>query len=157
MDDDGRIIGFVEKPKTGAKTMPGDPTRCLASMGNYLFTTDVLVQEIVRDAARPEQRARLRQVDRRRRCSSASASSSTTSRRTWCRARAERERGYWRDVGTIDAYWQANMDLVDVHPIFNLYNDRWPIRTIQYNYPPAKFVFANEQEARVGIATDSLV
>jgi len=70
---------------------------------------------------------------------------------------SERERGYWRDVGSLDAYYQANIDLVDVNPVFSLYNDQWPIFTIQYNYPPAKFVFASEHEGRVGRATDSLV
>ncbi|MCU1276487.1 MAG: glucose-1-phosphate adenylyltransferase, partial [bacterium] len=67
----------------------------------------------------------------------------------------ERERGYWRDVGTIDAYWQANMDLVAVNPVFDLYNLRWPIRTYTPPLPPAKFVFADSE--RIGMATDSLV
>jgi glucose-1-phosphate adenylyltransferase len=67
----------------------------------------------------------------------------------------ERERGYWRDVGTVDAYWQANMDLVAVVPVFDLYNPRWPIRTYTPPLPPAKFVFA--EAGRMGIATDSLV
>jgi len=67
----------------------------------------------------------------------------------------EEERGYWRDVGTIDAYWESNMDLVYVSPQFNLYNHQWPIRTISYQDPPAKFVFAEGN--RRGFATDSLV
>ena len=65
--------------------------------------------------------------------------------------------GYWRDVGTVEAYWQAQMDLIEIHPHFNLYNDRWPIRTGITHAPPAKFVFRDEVHARVGIATDSLV
>src|SRR5262249_39598212 len=65
--------------------------------------------------------------------------------------------GYWRDVGTIAAYWQANMDLCAVYPVFDLYNRRWPIRTYALPLPPAKFVFADEDKARVGLATDSLV
>jgi glucose-1-phosphate adenylyltransferase len=70
---------------------------------------------------------------------------------------SEKESGYWRDVGSLDAYYQANMDLVAVDPVFSLYNSEWPIYTIQHNQPPAKFVFANERENRVGKATDSLV
>jgi glucose-1-phosphate adenylyltransferase len=69
----------------------------------------------------------------------------------------EKERGYWRDVGNIDIYYQANLDLVEVDPIFNLYNDSWPIYTQNPNYPPAKFVFADRPNKRVGHATDSLV
>jgi glucose-1-phosphate adenylyltransferase len=68
-----------------------------------------------------------------------------------------RERGYWRDVGSIDAYFQANMDLIAVEPIFNLYNSQWPIYTHHPDMPPAKFVFANQKEGRVGHATDSLI
>jgi glucose-1-phosphate adenylyltransferase len=157
MAADGRMIGFVEKPKPGTeKTMPGDDTRCLASMGNYLFRTDALVQEIVRDAG-----------------DAASAhdfgKSIVTSMHSRKRVfvydfmhnkvpgQSEKERGYWRDVGSLDAYYQANMDLVDVDPIFSLYNFDWPIFTIRYNYPPAKFVFNNEKDRRVGHATDSLI
>ncbi|MEY2669620.1 MAG: hypothetical protein RJA59_2258 [Pseudomonadota bacterium] len=157
MAPDGRMIGFVEKPKPGTeKTMPGDDTRCLASMGNYLFRTDALVQEIVRDAG-----------------DAASAHDFGKSIVTSMHARkrvfvydfmnnkvpgqSEKERGYWRDVGSLDAYYQANMDLVDVDPVFSLYNFDWPIFTIRYNYPPAKFVFNNEKDRRVGHATDSLI
>ena len=157
MAPDGRMIGFVEKPKPGTeKTMPGDTTRCLASMGNYLFRTDALVQESVRDAG-----------------DAASAHDFGKSIVTSMHARkrvyvydfmnnkvpgqSEKERGYWRDVGSLDAYYQANMDLVDVDPVFSLYNFDWPIFTIRYNYPPAKFVFNNEKDRRVGHATDSLI
>jgi glucose-1-phosphate adenylyltransferase len=68
-----------------------------------------------------------------------------------------KEQGFWRDVGNIDVYYQSNMDLVEVDPIFNLYNDRWPIYTQPNNFPPAKFVFADRENNRVGNATDSLV
>jgi len=68
-----------------------------------------------------------------------------------------KERGYWRDVGNIDVYFQANMDLVGVDPVFNLYNDRWPIYTQNRSYPPAKFVFNDVENERVGYATDSLI
>jgi len=156
VDNEGRMIGFVEKPKSGVKTMPGDPTRCLASMGNYLFTTDVLVQEIVRDAGDPNSahdfgKSIVASMYPRKRVYVYDFNKNDVP------GQSERERGYWRDVGSLDAYYQCNMDLVDVDPIFSLYNDQWPIFTIQYNYPPATFVFANEKEGRVGRATDSLV
>ncbi len=155
VDADGRMIGFVEKPKESPKTIPGDPTRCLASMGNYLFGTDALVQEIVRDAGDPNsahdfgksivasmfQRKRVYVYDFARNA---------------VPGQGEKERGYWRDVGSLDAYFQANMDLVEVDPVFSLYNDRWPIFTIRHNQPPVKFVFS-QADGRVGHATDSLV
>ena len=155
-DAEGQMIGFVEKPKTAPKTMPGDSTRCLASMGNYLFTTEALVQEIVRDAG---DTASAHDFGK-------SIVSSMYSRkrvfvydfaRNEVPGQSEKERGYWRDVGSLDAYFQCNMDLVAVDPIFSLYNSEWPIYTIQHNHPPVKFVFANEKENRVGKATDSLV
>jgi glucose-1-phosphate adenylyltransferase len=156
VDADGRMIGFVEKPKSGAKAMPGDPTRCLASMGNYLFTTDVLVQEIVRDAGDPNSahdfgKSIVANMYERKRVYVYDFATNVIP------GQSERERGYWRDVGSLDAYYQSNMDLVDVDPVFSLYNEGWPIYTVQYNYPPAKFVFANEREGRTGRATDSLV
>jgi glucose-1-phosphate adenylyltransferase len=156
VDEEGRMVGFVEKPKQDARTIPGDPTRCLASMGNYLFTTDALVQEIVRDAGDPESvhdfgKSIISTIHQRKRVFVYDFA------RNVVPGQGEKERGYWRDVGSLDAYFQANMDLVDVDPIFSLYNDQWPIYTIQYNYPPAKFVFANVKENRVGRATDSLV
>jgi glucose-1-phosphate adenylyltransferase len=156
VDREGRMIGFVEKPKSGAKTMPGDPTRCLASMGNYLFTTDALVQEIVRDAGDPNSahdfgKSIVSAMYSRKRVFVYDFAKNVVPGQT------EKERGYWRDVGSLDAYYQANMDLVAVDPIFSLYNDKWPIFTIQGHYPPCKFVFNNEKEKRVGRATDSLV
>jgi glucose-1-phosphate adenylyltransferase len=156
VDEEGRMIGFVEKPKSGAKTMPGDPTRCLASMGNYLFGTDALVQEIVRDAGDPNSahdfgKSIVASMYQRKRVYVYDFARNSVPGQT------EKERGYWRDVGSLDAYYQANMDLVDVDPVFSLYNDRWPIYTIQHNQPPVKFVFNNVRENRVGRATDSLV
>lgn len=156
VDNDGRVVGFVEKPKNGAKTMPGDPTRCLASMGNYLFTTDALVQEIVRDAGDPTSahdfgKSIVASMYQRKKVYAYDFAKNVVP------GQSERERGYWRDVGSIDAYYQANMDLVAVDPVFSLYNYDWPIYTVQYNYPPAKFVFRLENEGRVGQATDSLI
>jgi glucose-1-phosphate adenylyltransferase len=156
VDDTGRMVGFVEKPRSGAKTMPGDPTRCLASMGNYLFATDVLVQEIVRDAGDPNSahdfgKSIIASIYERKRVFVYDFAQNRVP------GQSERERGYWRDVGSLEAYYQSNMDLVAVDPIFSLYNESWPIFTVQYNYPPVKFVFANEREGRLGHATDSLV
>jgi glucose-1-phosphate adenylyltransferase len=156
VDAEGRMVGFVEKPKENPKTMPGDPAHCLASMGNYLFTTDALVQEIVRDAGDPNSshdfgKSIVSSMYQRKRVYVYDFATNVVP------GQGEKERGYWRDVGSMEAYFQANMDLVDVDPVFSLYNDQWPIYTIQYNYPPAKFVFANEKEGRVGLATDSLV
>lgn len=156
VDAEGRMIGFVEKPKSSPKTMPGDPTRCLASMGNYLFNTEALVQEIVADAgdsgsAHDFGKSIITGMYPRRRVFVYDFAKNEVPGQT------TKERGYWRDVGSLDAYYQSNLDLVDVDPIFSLYNDRWPIFTIQHNYPPAKFVFNNERESRVGRAVDSLV
>jgi glucose-1-phosphate adenylyltransferase len=156
VDNDGRMIGFVEKPKANVKTMPGDPTRCLASMGNYLFTTQALVQEIVRDAGDPNSshdfgKSIVASMYQRRPVFVYDFATNVVP------GQSARERGYWRDVGSLDAYYQANMDLVAVDPVFSLYNYDWPIYTVQYNYPPAKFVFRLEGEGRIGRATDSLI
>jgi glucose-1-phosphate adenylyltransferase len=151
---DGQVRGFLEKPKN-PPPMPGDPTRCLASMGNYIFTTDTLVREVTDDAPRPSAHDFGKDI------------LSSLYKRAKVYAydfllndvpgQGHRERGYWRDVGTIDAYFQANMDLITVEPIFNLYNTQWPIATASSSLPPAKFVFADEASARVGRAIDSLV
>ena len=154
VDADGRMVDFIEKP-SNPPPMPGNPHMCLASMGNYLFRTDTLVKEIVRDAAMED-----------------SAHDFGKSIITPMVGRAatyvydfhqnhhpgmeEKERGYWRDVGTLRAYWEASMDLVEVTPIFNLYNHQWPIRTTYQHLPPAKFVFDHGADRR-GLATDSLV
>jgi glucose-1-phosphate adenylyltransferase len=156
VDSDGRMIGFVEKPKQDAKTIPGDPTRCLASMGNYLFTTRELVQEIVNDAGDPKSahdfgKSIVTNMHARKSVFVYNFGTNTVP------GQGIKERGYWRDVGNLDAYFQANMDLVAVDPVFSLYNDQWPIYTLHTNAPPAKFVFNNEEEKRVGKATDSLI
>jgi len=156
VDGEGRMIGFVEKPKQEPKTIPGDPTRCLASMGNYLFTTKELVQEIVNDAGDPKSahdfgKSIVTNMHTRKNVFVYNFMKNEVP------GQGLKERGYWRDVGSLDAYFQANMDLVAVDPIFSLYNDQWPIYTIHNNAPPAKFVFNNEAEKRVGKATDSLI
>jgi glucose-1-phosphate adenylyltransferase len=156
VDAEGRMIGFVEKPKDNVKTIPGDPTRCLASMGNYLFSTQELVKEILDDAgdatsAHDFGKSIVTNMHTRRRVYVYDFSTNVVP------GQGQKERGYWRDVGNLDAYFQANMDLVDVDPIFSLYNDQWPIYTLHSNAPPAKFVFNDASHARIGMATDSLV
>ncbi|MGI5862217.1 MAG: glucose-1-phosphate adenylyltransferase [Myxococcales bacterium] len=156
-DAQGRMIGFVEKPPPSeAKPMPGDPCRCLASMGNYLFSADALVKEIVRDADRPDSAHDFGPsiIGEMYKHAKVCVYDFTTNQ---VPGQSEKERGYWRDVGTIDAYFMSNLDLIQVDPVFNLYNDRWPVYTTQLPHPPAKFVFSDEAQERVGRATDSLI
>jgi glucose-1-phosphate adenylyltransferase len=152
---DGRMRNFLEKPKD-PPPMPGRPDMCLASMGNYLFRTDSLVREIVKDASN-EASAH----DFGKSIISTMYKDSRVFVYDFAQNRIpgqeEKERGFWRDVGNLDVYYRANLDLVEVDPVFNLYNELWPIITQNYSYPPAKFVFADEEHKRVGYATDSLI
>ncbi|ATB31614.1 glucose-1-phosphate adenylyltransferase [Melittangium boletus] len=155
VDANGRMRGFVEKPKN-PPPMPGNPRYCLASMGNYLFSTDSLVKEVVRDAANEASahdfgKSIISELYKREPVYVYDFATNVIT------GQEEKERGYWRDVGNIDTYYQSNMDLVEVDPVFNLYNDRWPIYTQPNNFPPAKFVFADQEHKRVGHAMDSLV
>jgi len=156
---DGEILSFTEKPDR-PREIPGRPGWALASMGNYVFSTPTLIAELERDqgedGAHDFGRNILPSVVRKRRAFVYDFSKNEVP------GMGEGERGYWRDVGTIDAYWRANLDLVQVQPVFDLYNPRWPIRTYTKPLPPAKFVFAGGRgeeggHARMGIATDSLV
>ena len=153
VDNDGRVIHFVEKPKE-APPMPDNPELCLGSMGIYVFSARLLYEQLCQDATRtdsdhdfgkniipsmiPKYRVhgfRFRDMNRK-------------------------ATPYWRDVGTLDAYFQANMDLVDVDPVLNLYDQAWPIRTWQPQLPPPKFVFGDEgfgAHVRRGEAIDSMV
>jgi glucose-1-phosphate adenylyltransferase len=153
IDEDRRIIGFEEKPKSNPKTIPGDPTRVLASMGNYVFSCRPLIAELEADAAdeRSEHDFGKNVIPQM-----------IKERRVYCydfeTNRVPGETGpntYWRDVGTIESYYEANMDLKEIVPIFNLYNRAWPIRTARYDDPPAKFV--HDAENRTGRAVNSLV
>jgi glucose-1-phosphate adenylyltransferase len=148
IDDQERIIGFQEKP-TDPRAIPGAPDFALASMGVYIFDTDVLVRALENDASQPTTHdfgkdiipALIQQVpvyayrfyDENKKASK-----------------------YWRDIGTIDAYFEASMDLCQVNPEFNLYDPEWPLRTSQPQAPPAKFVFA-ETGRRCGQALDSVI
>jgi glucose-1-phosphate adenylyltransferase len=154
-DDSGRMVDFQEKPKN-PKPMLGDPGKVLASMGNYLFTTEALVREIVRDAGKDSAHDFGKSI--------ISEMYKKTNVAVYDFARNKvpgqgpREVGYWRDVGDLDTFFASSMDLVDVDPKFSLYNEAWPIHTApNHSVPPAKFVFANVEEKRVGAATDSIV
>jgi len=152
VDAQSRIVGFREKPAL-ART---DVTPKLASMGLYIFRADVLVREITADAERPESkhdfgRDILPNMVSSERLFAYDFSTNVVP------GLQEQERGYWRDIGTIDAYWEASQDLVSVSPRFSLYNIEWPTYSAYYPAPPAKFVFSDREQNRVGIATDSMV
>ncbi len=155
VDNDWRVTGFVEKPKEGAKTIPGRPDMVLASMGNYIFKSNVMIDTLQRNALRDSAHDFGKEIipdmyDRMKVYAYDFA-------KNFIPGEGELNRGYWRDVGTVDAFFEASMDLVSVTPLFNLYNPRWPIISAPMHLPPAKFVFADASSQRVGIATDSLV
>jgi glucose-1-phosphate adenylyltransferase len=151
--DDGRIRSFVEKP-AAPPPMPGDPGRAFASMGNYIFTAGVLREAVVADAADRGSKHDLG-GDLIPRLVAAGDAWVYDFGQNRVPGQSEREHGYWRDVGSLDAYYQASMDLVALQPVFDLYNREWPILTWQYPHPPAKFV--HETGNRVGRAFNSLV
>jgi len=147
IDKEWRIIGFQEKPEE-PKTIPGDPEAILASMGVYSFKTEILVKRLIEDAR---------------------SDSTHDFGRDIIPSMIEKDNvyafdfiqadpsgvGYWRDVGTIDAYFEANMDLVSVTPKLNLYDPKWPILTYHPPYPPAKTV--HDEKGRVGTAINSII
>jgi len=152
VDSTGSVRGFQEKP-TDPKTIPGSPDKIYASMGIYVFKAGVIKEELQEDAKNKKSThdfgkdiipqmvkkglkiAVFNFVDENK-----------------------KEAQYWRDIGTIDAYYQANMDLLEAEPIFNLYDTDWPIRTYQEQFPPVKTVFAGrEVTGRVGLMLDSLI
>ncbi|MGL6195383.1 MAG: glucose-1-phosphate adenylyltransferase [Thermoguttaceae bacterium] len=148
INSQNEILSFEEKPEN-PKPLPGDPTKCLASMGIYVFSAQFMYDELIRDAA-----CRDSQHD----FGTNIIPSVIDSKRVFSFQFMDENRkteAYWRDVGTLDAYYEANMDLVSVDPLLNLYDDEWPILTYQPNYPPPKFVFA--EAYRFGHAKDSLV
>jgi glucose-1-phosphate adenylyltransferase len=149
-DMEGRICGWQEKP-ADPKPSPHDPNKCHVSMGIYCFNRDLLIQTLIEDAEDLN--------------SSHDFGKDVIPRLIGSCHRVysfnfvdenKKEAQYWRDVGTLEAYYEANMDLVAVSPVFNLYDHQWPMRTYQRQYPPAKFVFALEGR-RMGIAMDSIV
>jgi glucose-1-phosphate adenylyltransferase len=152
--DDGRIRAFHEKPSEAAG-LPDDPSQVFASMGNYIFTTDALIEAVRLDAADEASAHDMggniitMMVER------GEAAVHDFSQDNDVPGATDRDRGYWRDVGTIDAYHEAHMDLISVHPIFNLYNLDWPIYSWHDPLPPAKFVF--DEPDRRGTAIDSMI
>jgi glucose-1-phosphate adenylyltransferase len=152
--DGTEIREFLEKP-TDATGLIDDPTRVLASMGNYIFSTDALIAALAEDSEDPDSRHDMGGEIIPAMVRSGEAHFYDFANNQIPGA-TERDRAYWRDVGSLDSYFDASMDLVSVHPIFNLYNNEWPIYTSQPSqFPPAKFVF--ESPGRVGQALDSLV
>jgi len=150
VDATGRVVGFEEKPKS-PKAIPGKRGKAFVSMGVYIFNRKTLIDILNKDA------------------------NMETSHHDFGRDIVPimypghrvfvyrfgmvggKDADYWRDIGTIDAYYQANMDLASVSPIFNLYDKSWPIRTYEGQYPPAKTVFADEDKGRAGKALDSII
>ena len=133
-DHDGRIIAFHEK-SANPPTMPGDDTRCLASMGNYVFDTQTLIDIVTPNEAEPLVDMGGDVIPALTRQGVAQVYDFSTN---VIPGQDERENGYWRDVGTIDAFYEANMDLIAPVPVFNLYNERWPVYTYRKALPPAK-------------------
>lgn len=154
-DASDRIQTFVEKP-SDPPAMPGRPDMSLVSMGNYIFNLDILERMLAADNADPESAHDIGKNLLPKWVSELHLHAYDFSRNI-VPGSSPQETGYWRDVGTIDAYWKSSMDLIQVSPDFNLYNHEWPIITAHDHYPPAKFVFADRETSRIGVATDSLV
>lgn len=155
-DSEGRIRAFVEKPAPeAAPRMPGDNDRVLASMGNYIFDTRVLVDVLLDDASRPGAHDFGRSILPVMATSRRVYAYDFFSNRLPVHHGFGHERPYWRDVGTIPAYFEANMDLRNVTPELNLFNWSWPIMSANFNQPPAKFVF--DESERRGMALQSLI
>ncbi|GAB6145280.1 glucose-1-phosphate adenylyltransferase [Desulfocicer niacini] len=154
VDENGKMIGFQEKPKHSPKTMPHRPTHVLASMGNYVFDADTLVNYLQLDA---EDETSIHDFGHNIIPMLVPGGNvyvydfSTNN----IRGEPETSRGYWRDVGTLDAYYEANMDLISITPPFDLYNRYWPLRSYHPPVPPAKFV--HDYENRTGHAVNSAV
>ena len=148
VDEDNRIIGFEEKPKNPV-SIPGEPGLALASMGNYIFNTDFLFEILRQDGKKGDSehdfgKNIIPSIIKNNNIFAFPFRDSETG-----------ERAYWRDVGTLDAFWEANMELISPAPELNLYDPAWPVWTYQVHLPPAKFVF-NDDDRR-GMAVDSTV
>ena len=152
VDENARVVEFAEKPAQPT-SIPGKPDKSLASMGIYIFNTRFLYEQLIRDADDPNSshdfgKDVIPYLVPRYRVFAQNFEQS-------CAGMGEDHIPYWRDVGTIDAYWEANMELTKVVPDLNMYDQEWPIWTYQEQLPPAKFVF--DDEDRRGMAIDSLV
>lgn len=152
VDEHGRVVEFAEKPANPAP-LPGRPDKALASMGIYVFNTKFLFEQLIRDADDPKSshdfgKDIIPYLVEKYRVFAQSFDQS-------CVGMGDDRIPYWRDVGTIDSYWEANMELTKVIPDLNMYDQEWPIWTHQEQLPPAKFVF--DEDGRRGMAIDSLV
>ena len=150
VDSADRVIGFKEKPKDPSP-IPGDPDHIMASMGIYVFTARLMYELLCQDATKP---------DSSHDFGKNIIPSMIEKYRVFSyrfRDKNQKPTAYWRDVGTLDAYYQTNMDLIQVVPELNLYDQLWPIRTNQPQLPPPKFVFREETTGRCGEAHDSVV
>ncbi|QLE84730.1 glucose-1-phosphate adenylyltransferase [Shewanella sp. Scap07] len=148
VDEKNKILGFEEKPEV-PKHLPHDPERCLASMGNYVFNTDFLFEQLKRDAQNEGS-----DRDFGKDIIPSIIEDHQVYAHPFCSGFTDDE-SYWRDVGTLDSFWQANMELLSPTPALNLYDAKWPIWTFQEQLPPAKFVF--DDDDRRGMALDSIV
>jgi glucose-1-phosphate adenylyltransferase len=154
VDADWRIVGFQEKPKQ-PKSIPGEPKLALVSMGNYLFNNEVLIEALNADAkVTSSNRDFGRDVLPNLISQGRVYAYDFRKNRVPVPSKGE-EASYWRDLGTIDAYYDANMDLCSIDPLFNLYNRSWPLRTVGFADPPAKFVF--DWKDPQGMAVNSIV
>lgn len=157
VDDDNllKVSRFLEKPKdTTGLGLPDSPDEFLASMGNYVFSTEALYKALMEDAAEDESNHDMGgnivpSFVEQGNCGVYDFTFNDVP------GAKERDKKYWRDVGTIDAFYDANMDLISVEPVFNLYNDRWPLLTGYTGLPPAKFVYGHHE--RLGHALDSII
>ncbi len=148
VDEKGRVIEFNEKPEHPA-SIPGKEGYCLASMGNYVFNTEFLYEQVIKDADMPGS-----DHDFGKNIIPSIIDAYQVFAFPF-RKKETKSQAYWRDVGTLDAYWEANMELISVLPELDLYDDQWPIYTHQIQAPPAKFVY--DQPGRRGEAIESMV
>jgi glucose-1-phosphate adenylyltransferase len=145
----GEVLGFQEKPASTSFRSPFNPNAVDASMGIYIFNTEVLLKALIADAEDPDSKHDFghdilpKMLGKKKMMAYSFVDEN------------KQQALYWRDVGTLDAYYDANMDLCAVSPVFNLYDKNWPIRTRVRQYPPAKFVFA--EPGRSGTAVDSVI
>jgi glucose-1-phosphate adenylyltransferase len=150
VDEESRITAFQEKPKVPSP-VPGRPDTSLVNMGVYVFDTETLVRALAVDARR----------DTRHDFGHDILPSLVDTQKLFAYPFVDenkKQTAYWRDIGTLDSYYEASMDLVAVEPVFNLYDKNWPLRTMIQQLPPAKTVFAQEEPGgRLGIVLDSLI
>ncbi len=153
VDPNFKVHGFEEKPNT-PKTIPDDSKKAYVSMGIYIFSKEFLITSLIEDA-----KDKSSNHDFGRNIVPLAIKNGAKVYAYNFKDENKKEAKYWRDIGSIDAYFEANIDLISVSPIFNLYDKDWPIRTYQEQYPPAKFVFAqtDKEGGRRGIALDSLI